>query len=111
MSSRAKPAHPHLSDSDILDARDVASLLHMPLSTVLEFARRGILPGHKLGRRWIFLRDEVETSVRDAPGPRGGATPAGTPAIAQPMPPRNRRGRYPRAAPSREAPPQPKLFG
>jgi hypothetical protein len=22
------------------------------------------LPGHKLGRRWIFLRDEIEAAVR-----------------------------------------------
>jgi excisionase family DNA binding protein len=51
----------------MLDAREVAELLRMRLSTVLDFARRGILPGHKLGRRWIFLRDEIEASVREAP--------------------------------------------
>jgi hypothetical protein len=39
-------------------------LLHLPISTVLEYARRGLLPGHKLGRRWVFLRDEVEVAVR-----------------------------------------------
>ena len=42
-------------------------LLHLPISTVLEYARRGLLPGHKLGRRWIFLRDEVEAAVRRSP--------------------------------------------
>lgn len=24
----------------------------------------GVVPGHKLGRRWIFLRDEIEAAVR-----------------------------------------------
>jgi excisionase family DNA binding protein len=58
------PTHPRLTREDILDGRDVAELLHLPLSTVLEYARRGLLPAHKLGRRWIFLRDEIETAVR-----------------------------------------------
>lgn len=59
--------HPHLTREDVLDGRDVAELLHMPISTVLEYARRGLLPGHKLGRRWIFLRDEIEAAVRGRP--------------------------------------------
>jgi helix-turn-helix protein len=57
-------AHPPLTRDDVLDGRDVADLLHLPISTVLEYARRGLLPGRKLGRRWIFLRDEVEAAVR-----------------------------------------------
>jgi excisionase family DNA binding protein len=56
--------HPPLTRDDVLDGRDVAELLHLPISTVLEYARRGLLPGRKLGRRWIFLRDEVEAAVR-----------------------------------------------
>ncbi len=56
-----------LTREDVLDGRDVAELLHLPISTVLEYARRGVLPGRKLGRRWIFLRDEVEEAVRQAP--------------------------------------------
>jgi excisionase family DNA binding protein len=58
---------PQLTREDVLDAREVAELLHLPISTVLEFARRGLLPAHKLGRRWIFLRDEVEAAVRGQP--------------------------------------------
>ena len=57
----------------LLDGRDVAKLLHLPISTVLEYARRGLLPGHKLGRRWIFLRDEIEAAVRDRPVDRSVA--------------------------------------
>jgi hypothetical protein len=40
--------------------------VHVPISTALEFARRGILPGHKLGRRRIFPRNEIEAGVRRA---------------------------------------------
>ncbi len=65
--------HPRLTREDVLDGRDVAELLHLPLSTVLEYARRGLLPGRKLGRRWIFLRDEVEAAVR---GRSGGSAAA-----------------------------------
>jgi excisionase family DNA binding protein len=57
-------SHPPLTREDVLDGREVADLLDLPVSTVLEYARRGLLPGHKLGRRWIFLRDEVEATVR-----------------------------------------------
>jgi Helix-turn-helix domain len=62
--------HPYAHDprrltrDDVLDGRDVAELLHMPISTVLEYARRGLLPARKLGRRWIFIRDEIEAAVR-----------------------------------------------
>jgi Helix-turn-helix domain len=55
---------PRLTREDVLDGRDVAELLHMPISTVLEYARRGLLPARKLGRRWIFIRDEIEAAVR-----------------------------------------------
>jgi excisionase family DNA binding protein len=62
-----------LTRDDVLDGRDVAELLHLPISTVLEYARRGLLPGHKLGRRWIFLRDEIAAAVREQPGAREAA--------------------------------------
>lgn len=58
------PARPRLTREDVLDGRDVAELLHLPISTVLEYARRGLLPARKLGRRWIFIADEIEGTVR-----------------------------------------------
>lgn len=57
-------ARPRLTREDVLGGHEVADLLGLPVSTVLEYARRGLLPGHKLGRRWIFLRDEIEAAVR-----------------------------------------------
>lgn len=67
-----------LAREDVLDGRDVSELLHLPISTVLDYARRGVLPGRKLGRRWIFLRDELERAVRAAPLAREGRDPAST---------------------------------
>ena len=107
MSARAKPAHPHLSEHDMLDAREVAELLRMPLSTVLDFARRDVIPGHKIGRRWIFLRDEIVASVRQAPSRSSAPTQARAVRVAQQT---QRRGRAGALPPSASAA-QPKLFG
>jgi hypothetical protein len=111
MTARGKPAHPHLTEHDMLDAGEVADLLRMPVSTVLDFARRDLIPGHKLGRRWIFLRDEIVTSVREAPGRRSARASSGMRAIGVASPARERRRRYPRAVPSSDSATQPKLFG
>jgi len=61
---------PQLTRDDVLDGREVAELLHLPASTVLEYARRGVIPAHRLGRRWVFIRDEVASALRAAPHTR-----------------------------------------
>jgi excisionase family DNA binding protein len=96
---------------DACDAHEVAELLHMPLSTVLDLARRGVLPGHKLGRRWIFLRDELELGLRHAPSRNGPQTGQQPPAREAAGPPRRRPKRYPEAVPSHAQLAQPRLFG
>jgi len=88
---------PRLTREDVLDGREVADLLHLPVSSVLDYARRGMLPGRKLGRRWVFLRDELEAAVRAAPMPAGvlARIPAEAPARAEKRP-----KRYPQTVPS-----------
>ena len=49
-----------LTRRDVLTARDVAGLLRIPVSTVYDLARRGVLPAHRVGRAWRFLRQEIE---------------------------------------------------
>jgi excisionase family DNA binding protein len=56
---RALRVQPLTSD-DVMTAGEVAELLRMPLSTVYELARRGLIPAHRIGRRWRFIRREVE---------------------------------------------------
>lgn len=53
-------AHRPLTAADVLTAREVAELLHMPTSTVEHLARQGTLPSRKLGRRRLFVRRQVE---------------------------------------------------
>jgi excisionase family DNA binding protein len=99
--TNASAIRSRLTRVDVLDGAEVAQLLHLPVSTVLDFARRGVLPGRKLGRRWIFLRDELEDAVRSAPTARdardGGADKA--PELQKTTP-----KRYPNTVPSSRIP-------
>jgi excisionase family DNA binding protein len=56
-----------ITREDVLTVSDVASLLDLKPCTVKEYARRGILPGRKLGRTWRFLRPELEEAIRHLP--------------------------------------------
>jgi excisionase family DNA binding protein len=53
-----------------LTVADVAALLDLTPHTVKEYARRGILPGRKLGNACRFLRPELEEAIRGLPAPR-----------------------------------------
>jgi excisionase family DNA binding protein len=56
-----------LTAADVLDVRQVAQMLRLPPSTVRDLARRGALPGRRLGRRMIFLRRELEQALLGLP--------------------------------------------
>jgi len=56
-----------ISREDVLTVDDVAALLELKPYTVKEYARRGILPGRKLGRTWRFLRPELEDAIQRLP--------------------------------------------
>lgn len=60
----ADPARGALTRDDILDAGQVAELLHLRRSTVEDYARRGLLPSIKLGRFRRFVRVDVEEELR-----------------------------------------------
>jgi excisionase family DNA binding protein len=57
-----------LTADDVMTARDVARLLHAPVSTVEDWARRGILPSVKIGRRRLYIRQRIEAALT---GPAG----------------------------------------
>ncbi len=48
---------------ELLTADEVAELLHIPRSTVSEYARRGVLPSIKLGRHRRFVRSDVAEAI------------------------------------------------
>ncbi|MDA8067115.1 MAG: helix-turn-helix domain-containing protein [Actinomycetota bacterium] len=56
-----------ITRADVLTVADVATLLDLKPYTVKEYARRGILPGRKLGRTWTFLRPELEEAISRLP--------------------------------------------
>ena len=45
--------------SETLHIAEAAALLHADAETVMQFARRGELPGARIGRSWVFLREDV----------------------------------------------------
>ncbi len=98
--TRSDHNRPRLTREDVLDGREVAGLLHLPVSSVLDYARRGLLPGRKLGRRWVFLRDELEAAVRAAPRAADASArrPVEAPARAETRP-----KRYPQTVPSAQS--------
>jgi excisionase family DNA binding protein len=49
----------------VLTAREVAALLRVPKSTVEDWARRGVIPSRKVGRRRLYLRQRIETLLLD----------------------------------------------
>ncbi len=53
-----------LTRADLMTADEVAVLLAVPVSTVHDWARRGLIPSRKLGRHRRFLRSEIEIWVR-----------------------------------------------
>jgi excisionase family DNA binding protein len=49
-----------LAEFGILEAREVAELLKLRHSTVLDLSRRGILPAFKIGKHWRYRRADLE---------------------------------------------------
>jgi excisionase family DNA binding protein len=47
----------------VLTVGEVAALLHVPESTVSDWARRRVIPSLKLGRRRIFVRSKIEAII------------------------------------------------
>lgn len=59
-----QPVGRRLTRDDVMTAHEVGALLHLPGSSVYELARRGALPGHRIGRAWRFIRQEIEEWLR-----------------------------------------------
>ena len=57
---------------DILDARAAAVLLHLNLKRVQRLARAGRLPARRVGRKWLFLRSDLERLLGRTSSPDHG---------------------------------------
>ena len=57
--------HRPLTAADVMTAAEVATLLRVPRSTVEDWARRGIVPSRKVGRRRLYIRSKIEALLLD----------------------------------------------
>ena len=64
---RPTTAPVRLTADDVMTAREVAGLLHAPASTVEDWARRGVLPSVKVGRRRLYIRQRIEAVLTAEP--------------------------------------------
>jgi excisionase family DNA binding protein len=48
---------------ELMTAGEVATILQLRVSTVEDYARRGVLPSIKVGRHRRFLRSEVDSAI------------------------------------------------
>ena len=55
---------------NMLDAEEAAKVLHLNVKRVQSLAREGKLPAARVGRKWLFRRQELEALLgRPMPGP------------------------------------------
>jgi excisionase family DNA binding protein len=60
-------------DDDLVRADWVAGRLGLPKRTVYAHLRNGLLPGRRLGNRWLILRVEIEKIRAEAAKPSAPA--------------------------------------
>ncbi len=48
---------------ELMTAEQVAARLMLPISTVKDYARRGVLPSIKLGKHRRFVRSQMEATI------------------------------------------------
>lgn len=48
-----------MENTETLGLAEVAALLRAESETVMQYARRGELPGTRLGKSWVFMREDV----------------------------------------------------
>ena len=71
---------------ETLDAEATARLLHLHVKRVQLMARTGKLPASRVGRKWLFRRQDIEALV----GGRAPRPAAGRPELSLSLSARNR---------------------
>jgi len=61
-------------EREVLTATEAAEFLRLTPYAVRSLARRGVLPGRKVGKEWRFYRPDLVSWLRgEGPGPRQGS--------------------------------------
>lgn len=50
---------------ETLDIAEAAALLRAEPETIMQLARKGALPGTRIGKSWVFLRDDVIAFLKE----------------------------------------------
>lgn len=50
---------------ETLNRREVAALLHVTTQTVINYTKKGILKSYKVGRRVLYLKEEVVAVIKE----------------------------------------------
>lgn len=56
--------------SDTLTTRQAAELLHQHEHTIEHWAREAKIPAHRIGRKYVYMRDELIQWIREQPAKR-----------------------------------------
>ncbi len=54
-----------MKTDETLDVTEVAALLRAETETVFRLVRSGELPGTRIGKSWVFLREDVIAFLKD----------------------------------------------
>lgn len=80
---------------ETLGVPEAAALLRADGETVMQYARRGELPGTRIGKSWVFMRDDVlaflRKQINDATEERRRNRPTPTAGLFAAPPKRGRR--------------------
>lgn len=50
---------------ETLDVAEAAALLRAEPETIMQLARKGALPGARIGKSWVFLREDVIAFLKE----------------------------------------------
>ena len=50
---------------ETLTRREVAELLHVTTQTVINYTKKGILKSYKVGRRVLYLKEEIIAVIKE----------------------------------------------
>lgn len=98
-----------MNGDDILDVDAASALLRADSETVLRFARSGELPGTRIGKSWVFLREDLIAFLKsqiskDTEARRNKPRSSPASAVLTPVSPNKRRKPLP-ALPALPSPP------
>ena len=48
-----------IEDDEFLTAEELSKLLKLHQRTIYKLAKKGIIPGRRVGKKWLFLKSDV----------------------------------------------------